>query len=72
MSARLPDPTRRTRIDARHSGEGELLVRSATELQEVAILAQRQQAALRIDAQFGACVHDVEVAHGELADTVGW
>ena len=35
-------------------------------------LAQRQQACIRIQTQFGAGINDVQIAHGQLADAVSW
>jgi hypothetical protein len=36
----------------------------------VLAFARRQQAGVGVDAQFGASVGDVEVAHGQLADPI--
>ena len=47
-----------------------LFLIAVTQLRQYRTFAQRQQAALRVDAEFGAGVGDVEVAHGELADAV--
>ena len=35
-------------------------------------LAQRQQACVSINTQFGTGINDVQVAHRQLADAVGW
>src|ERR1017187_1197798 len=43
----------------------------ADQLQQITATAQRQQPGFGVDAQLLARVHDVQVAHGELADAVG-
>ena len=47
-----------------------LFLIAVTQLRQYRTFAQRQQAALRVDTQFGAGIGDVEVAHSELADAV--
>ena len=48
----------------------ESLLAVAFQFVDVRAVASRQQAGVGVDAQFGAGVADVEVAHGQLADAV--
>ena len=49
-----------------------LFVFFVTQLWQSRALAQRQQACIRIQTQFGAGINDVQIAHGQLADAVSW
>ncbi len=49
--------------------QGSLLA-AAVQLVDVWAFACRQQTGVGVDAQFGAGVGDVEVAHGQMADAV--
>ena len=47
-----------------------LLLAAAIQLVNVRAFAHRQQAGVGVNAQLGAGVHDVQIAHGQLADAV--
>src|SRR5690606_36379782 len=68
-SARIP-PKKKARRAASPCLAGVPPASVLAELEHVGAVATGQQAAARVDAELGARVGDVQVAHGELANAV--